>query len=278
MRFPKYWATGTFEKYSCWGFSDRSLDEAREVGCDRARAVAQHLTRGAGKADQYGYSDRPLREEVVREITGRGESKALISRNRYGAAVLNCASLMFLDIDFEDSTKTKSPGFIASLFGAKKTEPLALVHHPEIKKIENWSWNNPSWGLRVYRTAAGLRLAVTHELFDPEKIHNERICSDLNVDSLYLKLCKAQQSFRARLSPKPWRIGLSGPPASWPFINDSAKNVFLNWEEEYGQRSKEYAVCEFVKSYGNGKIHPEFSQLISLHDELTKANSKLPLA
>ncbi len=144
--------------------------------------------------------------------------------------------------------------------------------------MERWSWDHPSWGIRVYRTAGGLRLAITHQRYDVERGFDSSAISGLAVDPLYLRLCSAQKSYRARLTPKPWRLGVSVPQCSWPFETSKQKDRFDVWEKEYVALSEKFAVCELVKTLGNSSVLPEFSPLIALHDRLTKAESGLPLA
>src|SRR5258708_17287312 len=59
--------------------------------------------------------------------------------------------------------------------------------------------------VRVYKTAAGYRAMVVNAGFDPGSTRSEEVLKEFGADPLYVRLCKMQQSFRARLTPKPWR-------------------------------------------------------------------------
>ncbi len=99
MFFPKYWAKGSKNGVICWGFSERSLDEAKAVAQARAEKVAAVKISERVRSSQYGYTDRPLREEVLEQVKFQGQLTGVVSRNRYGALVLNTNGLMFLDLD-----------------------------------------------------------------------------------------------------------------------------------------------------------------------------------
>jgi hypothetical protein len=50
--------------------------------------------------ERYAFADRPIREEILRELRDPwGASEAIVTRNGYGAEVLNTARLLFADID-----------------------------------------------------------------------------------------------------------------------------------------------------------------------------------
>ncbi len=39
-----------------------------------------------------------------------------------------------------------------------------------------------------------------------------------------------------------------------------------------------WATCSLMESVGSGRIHPEADSIIRLHDQMTRAESDLPLA
>ena len=77
---------------------------------------------------------------------------------------------------------------------------------------------HPGMGLRLYRTANGYRCLVTHRTYDPASQECRELLEALGSDPLYIRLCRGQHCFRARLTPKPWRCGAgswgSGTPTS----------------------------------------------------------------
>jgi hypothetical protein len=99
MNFPKFWAKGTHNGFSCWRWSDSSLAEAASLAQEAARRLADRFKAGEKLRPGYGYPDRPLREQVLREIKAPGgEPAAVITRISYGALVLNSARVMFIDV------------------------------------------------------------------------------------------------------------------------------------------------------------------------------------
>jgi hypothetical protein len=191
--------------------------------------------------------------------------------------VLNTARAMFVDIDLPEPKK-KFGGLFSRLFGKPE---IAAPNNPEsqsIARIENWTRNNSAWGWRVYKTRSGLRLLATQSLVDANTDIAESVFDALGADPLYQKLCKAQQCFRARLTPKPWRCGLRDKPARWPWVDTKHEQRFQKWEAKYQSCSANWATCDFLKHIGNPTIHPDVRTILDLHDEPTQAESKLPLA
>jgi len=195
--------------------------------------------------DRYSYGSRPLREEIVQTV-----GDAVVSRNLYGALVLNSPRAMFIDID-DDS-------------------PRAL------DRVRRWASKHPDLGTRWYRTAAGLRGLVASRTFEPTSDEALALLGEVGSDPLYVKLCKAQASFRARLTPKPWRCALRPPPSRWPFEDAGDEARFRAWQQSYEQASGRYAVCKPVETLGPATVHDEVWPILALHDQ--QACGDLPLA
>lgn len=149
------------------------------------------------------------------------------------------------------------------------------------ERIEKFFARSPDWGARLYRTPAGLRLLVTHTVFTASDPTVNQCFEQLEADPVYAKLCLSQQCFRARVSPKPWRIGIKGAmrprPGVWPVAPERMPRRTA-WIEHYEKTAAAYASCHFVKSCGNAVIHPEASRIVTLHDELCRSDTTLPLA
>ena len=108
-------------------------------------------------------------------------------------------------------------GLIAALIA---TYPIAaFVHRLRIhqaggleqmarRRIAEFLKAHPEWHLRLYRTPAGLRVLAVHELFEPTSTAVQEFFQTLGVDPIFARMCLRQQCFRARVSPKPWRIGI----------------------------------------------------------------------
>ena len=285
MNFPRFWikgeaATGgrTFES---WGWSDASAEEAKRRGEESARRAAERFVATGRTEHRRYYLDRPFREEVLETIGDKeGSPSAVITRNSYGCNVLNAAGLMFVDVDLEAENDDVSErgGWLSPWFGrGRSTAPPKNVEII-IARAREWAERHAGWGWRVYRTKAGLRFAATHQLFEPQAVEVNALFDVLTADPLYRKLCQNQRCFRARLTPKPWRCGMSGLTVPWPWNDARAEKRFAAWEKKYLKASADFATCTLVTTLGDPQLHPEVEPIIRLHDDRTRVNSGLPLA
>ena len=239
MHLPTYWAKGRHNNAVCWRWSDLSQADAQAsadahaIELDALLAAGQHL-------DRYNYgAERPLREELIERQPG-----IAITRNAYGALVLNADRAMFVDLDFADD-ESREPALLAKLRAWTTTHQLAV---------------------RAYRTAAGLRALVTNQTFDPVAPATEALLTEVGCDPLYVKLCRIQSSFRARLTPKPWRVGKRPPKIPWPFENGDAEQRLRDWVADYTAASEHFGACRFVEAIGTGVVDPELAPVLALHD------------
>jgi hypothetical protein len=139
----------------------------------------------------------------------------------------------------------------------------------------------PDWLLHVYRTPAGLRLLATHRLFDPLEPEVAECFRELGTDPVYAAMCLNQHCFRARVSAKPWRIGIEGRllprPGVWP-VSPERLPQRRAWLERYDRAAAAFAACRFIETIGSGVSTPAAQAVQQLHDELCKARSGLPIA
>lgn len=135
----------------------------------------------------------------------------------------------------------------------------------------------PDLGVRVYRTAAGLRVLVTGAGLAPASDGAREILAALGTDPLYVELCGTHDSYRARLTPKPFRVGEKALDVRWPCEDDAAERRWLRWVDGYEAASAESSVCRLVSASGPAP-GPDEQRLVELHDERTGVGSRLPLA
>ncbi|HYK89434.1 MAG TPA: hypothetical protein VE398_11730 [Acidobacteriota bacterium] len=314
MKIPKFWANetqsvqgqgGKAYRLSCWQWSDNSAEEAKRLARERAQELVRKVQNGWA-LDRYSYGERPVREEI-KEVISAGDRKevGVITRNRYGALVLNSAYAMFIDIDFDEGARTENPqnapqmpelagladGLISgikSLFGTKQqmpgvgTSPAAAPQPSpadrQLRRIEETAARYPDLDLRVYRTFAGLRCLITNQIFDPASADTAELMRSLGSDPLYMRLCRQQECFRARLTAKPWRCGADRPPFQYPWPAGRQEAIYRQWEQRYSAISQRFTACSFVKLIGRGKIHPDLEPVLAFHDRVACSHPGVQLA
>ncbi|WP_337871281.1 hypothetical protein [Meiothermus sp.] len=296
MNIPKYWAKAeqtiaigrqTFH-FVAWKGSDESLQDAqRQAQVALADRIARK-ERGE-KLGQYPKDGAPLREEVLEQIFNpSGERIAVITRNAAGCLVLNTARVMFVDLDFANQYPTlraAAKSFWEAVGGMFRRPTKAVkTQTPQdqlLEQVRNWHSQHPDWAMRVYRTRAGLRLLVAHDVFDPTSALVQQAMRELGADMRYMRLCQAQSCFRARLTPKPWRLKggrMERPPVRFPWASAQEEALQRQWERTYQGRIGNFAVCTLLANLGHSPVHPDAEQILLLHDQYTLSQSDKPLA
>lgn len=112
MQIPKYWsdATITFphrdktgrqrqRKVKRYGWSNESLDDAKQMAKERADEARAQLAQGKNinwteRQDSYAIDGFPIREEIIAD-----HDHSIITRNRYGTECLNTEDVLIIDVD-----------------------------------------------------------------------------------------------------------------------------------------------------------------------------------
>lgn len=295
MRLPRYWAKGSsgsatpvshpetgepLAPLSCWGWSEVSLAEAEERGRQRAVAVEELLRQGK-RPDSYHYGDRPMREEIIDEWrSGTDAPYAAVTLNSYGCQVLNTAAIMFVDVDLpEDSAVESLSRGLKRLFGrgggptAREARETAAL-----ERVRAMVRGDIRCGVRAYRTRGGLRYLMTSGRWDPKSAGARAVMDSLGADPLYVRMCRTQECFRARLTPKPWRCGVSSLGPRYPWRDKAAEAEVRAWTQAYAKKVAGFATCALIAHLGASAVDPEAARVVELHDAVTKAGSGLPLA
>lgn len=265
----------------------------------------------------YGGGDGlPIREEVIARV-----GQDVVTRNAYGARCLNQPDVLFADLDHGDhlplllgSLTGLLPlaALVWGVIGAFSTDgacwkvlvvvgAFGLAIHKLLwfERLRHSAWNTARLqrqlhrltmatigGLgavrfALYETPAGLRLLALHRTFDPVAPATQALLAELQSDPVYAQMCRLQACFRARLSAKPWRIGIRKhqPPRSglWP-VQPSRRAERAAWVAHYEQVAVGFAACRFLGEFGDAPVHPRAAAVQRLHDELSRARSGLPIA
>ncbi len=294
MNIPRYWAKAeqtvnigrkTYH-FVAWQGSDVGEQEAQVAA---QAALKQRIARKmqGEKLGNYPKNGQPLREEIVEEIFDpQGERIAVITRNAAGCLVLNTARVMFVDLDFANQHLPWSWPSVQSVFktivnwfGPKQPKPLPpQTEEGLLEKVKQWHSQHPDWTVRVYRTRAGMRLLVAHDLFDPASETVRKYMDELGADMRYIRLCQSQACFRARLTPKPWRLKggkMQRPGVRYPWTNRQEEKIIRDWERTYNSRIGRFSVCKVLANLGSGPVHLEAEQILLLHDQYTLTDQPL---
>lgn len=297
-----------------FGWSDQSLEAAQIHAEQRVTAAIEqiktdkNIRRIDHKVAYNGAEGLPIREEIIAQ-----HDDVIITRNTYGALCLNTPDVLFADIDFiyHPSSKLYMTVFflllaIANLcavylgswliFGLGLVISLLLTSWvskcifklkskltgtPEqraLEKIKIFSQQHPTWHLRVYRTPKGYRVLVMHQTFEPRGEDVQTLFNAMYADPHYDLMCRNQNCFRARISPKPWRIGVERlRQGVWP-VKDERLAQRESWVHHYEQHARNYASCRFIQQFGSQMIHEKAKRVQSLHDQYCKSNTQLDLA
>ncbi len=288
MLIPKFWENANYQgrdhdgkdvAFSVWGWSCQSAADAKTMAVQRAKQAFDWWVNGGQRRSEYDYLDQPLREEIVEAIESDSEQVAVITRNRYGALVLNSASVCFVDVDFPI---VRSAGFLDALkmmFSKRlrdlRREELRMV---TLEKLKNWAASNSKRAFRLYRTAAGFRLLFTDTIYEPTSDQVRQLLEELGSDMLYRRLTEKQACFRARLTAKPWRIGCKKPPNRYPWRDADSEIKYRRWQRDYEIKCGTYGVCELVEVFGKGSDDEKIKLIVALHDKHTLKKTAVPLA
>ncbi|WP_396270377.1 hypothetical protein [Ideonella sp.] len=300
-----------------FGWSEFSMQDAELMAHQRAEAALQQalsghpLSRREPKRAYNGAEGVPIREEVLKRC-----GPEVISRNSYGAHCLNSPRVLFADVDFDLSMPRSwllgvwGLAFALCLVGGNLTQRWALciaalvfgglmlvwltqkAHAAYARRegaaeaargrLNTFLRGHPEWRVRTYKTPAGLRYLVVHACFSPLSDKVAKFFQAVGADPLYVRMCQRQRCFRARLTGKPWRMGiehrLRPRPGIWPVASERLA-LRQRWVDVYERTAERFSACHFVEEQGEGRTTSELEEVVRLHDEACRAlRFDLPLA
>ena len=304
----------TVRRYG-WSMSSQAdaqlMAEARADEALQRIVAGERLERREQKAAYNGAAGNPIREEV---LARHGEE--VITRNAYGAHCLNSPNTLFADVDFHPDRGVK-PALLAfailaavsvtagialgswgATLGLLLISLIAAVPSASLfarlvvvagggsdriarKRIASFVSANPAWNVRLYRTPAGYRVLATHQPFEAKAEEVQRFFALVCADPVYIRMCTNQNCFRARLTAKPWRIGISAHmrprPGIWPVRPESVA-VRNQWIAGYEAKAAAFAACRYIESMGSGVVHETIKAVVDLHDRESRALSDAQIA
>jgi hypothetical protein len=269
MKYYKYWATtpvmimrkGKEFSVSVKGFSNESQIAAVNNAESNKTDVSSKIV-----ANTYETSRDILVEEVVQEIESSPRS-TVITRNRYGSLVLNSTDIIFTDHDMD----AMQGSFLMSFFRRRPKNKQALLDSIRTSLLRR------GLSARVYETRNGYRCIITNKSEPGGTRESIALLERLHCDNQYIHMTKVQECYRARLTPKPYRMKLSKPPIRFPYATEKAIELFDEWLLTYQRELVKYATCKFVEEIGT-TMDSRVLGVIKIHDELTKSSTNLTLA
>ncbi len=249
MKIYKYWTVekqkilidGAEQEVTCYGGSNISVDDARGKAKEKAQKIQRKI---AGERHLFEDYEVEICEEILQTI----DDHSIVTRNRYGARVLNVESLMILDID-----KPKPSG---GLFKKKDTRPPKEQIFEMVKALATTKYKD--LGFRIYETYQGARVIVLGKEFNPRDGGTKKMMDEFNL------LCIRQGCYRARLTPKPSRMKFRGYKVKYP--REGEDSEFQNWVSEYENMSRSFSVCKLIDQVGASY---SMNDVVMLHDDVT---------
>jgi hypothetical protein len=269
MKIYRYWVTekqnvvmdGMEQTITCYGGSNLSTEEARFRAREKAEKIKRKIKGEKHLFDEY---EVEIREEILKLI----DDRTAITRNRYGAQVLNTENLMILDID-----KPKAAvGGLLGLFKKKDTRSPKEQIFDTVRQLAATP-NYKEYGFRIYETYQGARVIVLGRDFSARGRETLDIMSDFNCDPLYMAICQKQGCFRARLTPKPYRMNMRRYKV--PFPREGEDTEFREWLEDYERESRSFNVCRLIEQVG---AKHSLNDAVQIHDDITGVAFRQPLA
>lgn len=236
--------------------SDISKSDAENTAIEIAKSIQQRIDHGSSKQEY---------EAVIKEfVHEKLDENNIITINRYGAKVWNTTEYTILDLD-------DYPFEFWDIFGGTKGyDKKSLILQRLKKKLAK----SRSLGddLRIYETSKGLRV-ICKQYLSPQDPKFRSLMSKFTVDPIYAYLCIKQDCYRARLTPKPYRIHQEPIRIKTPL--DCETETYTKWEAEYIRKSRSFRSAKLLETLGS-----DFSsdKAILYHDRLCSCSNSDPLA
>ncbi len=264
MKYFKFWTKtqrtidvdGTAQKIQIITGSNISKADACRQAVENAKAIEQRILSRACR-EEYQV---PIKEHVAEEF----DRNNIVTVCRYGAKILNTTDYTILDLDtyafdFWDLFKA-----IRKLPKKERIVAKFLQRRKKYPEIGN--------DFRIYETAKGIRI-IGKKYIAPDTRNYQTLMRKFAVDDIYVLMSKRQDCYRARLTPKPYRMKINTIKIRTPL--DCETQDYRNWSEQYENASQNYCVVKHITSIGK-----DFSSdpIIAFHDTICGAHRERKLA
>jgi hypothetical protein len=258
MKYFKFWIKESFKINVDGEMKEINLI----VGSNESKADASELAKMRAKNIETKIAGKSAHEEyevsIKEHVADIMDEKNIVTVNRYGAEVLNTSQYTILDLD---EFPVDFLDFFKPIRKLPKKERIVAKFHQRIAK-------HPELGtdFRIYETAKGIRI-IGKNYVDPVGKRFFSIMKPFCVDWIYQIMSIKQACYRARLTPKPFRIHMKPIRIKSPL--DCETEAYLQWVKEYNYKSTSFSVVKLLETIGS-----DFSRdpVIKRHDEKCRMN------
>ncbi|MCL1909938.1 MAG: hypothetical protein FWG05_03275 [Kiritimatiellaeota bacterium] len=237
--------------------SNVSKEDASRNADETARLIEERIRDPTRTWDSY---EACIKEHVAHEI----DENNIVTINRYGARVLNTTQYTILDIDTREYTR------FSRIFLFRKNRTKETIVAKFKQRFAKYSELGDAF--RIYETHSGIRI-IGKRYFNPRSERFPAAMDSFDVDSLYAVLCRKQNCYRARLTPKPYRMKIKTMRIENP--TDCETEEYAAWRGMYEEASRRYGVVRLWESIGRDfRDDP----VIALHDQTAIPRAGCPLA
>jgi len=264
MKYFKFWVSenyrikinGVTEDINILAGSNQSKEAARTEAYKRSKQIETRIESG-DSVDNY---EVPIREYVSDVVDGSN----IVTVCRYGAKILNSTQYTILDLD------EYPVDFMDYFRPVRKLPKKKRIIAKFLERLKSF----PELGsdFRIYETSKGVRV-IGKKYIDPQEKGYKKLMRKFSVDWLYIVLSMKQDCYRARITPKPYRMKIKTIKIKTPLDCEAQK--YVSWAQSYQAESKKYSVVKFIESVG-----ADFSMepVIKLHDQYCHVSQNKKLA
>lgn len=264
MKYFKYWAHETFkisiggqlENIKLLAGSNISRQAAIEDAEQQAKKIEQRIAERRPK-DDYEVAIKEYVDDIIDESN-------IITICRYGAKILNTNQYTILDLD---DYPVEFFDLFKSLGKLTKKERIVFKFNEKIKR-------HPELGkdFRIYETTKGVRV-IGKKYIEPGDNRYTSLMRKLFVDWIYIQMTRKQNCYRARVTPKPYRMRMQTIRIKSPL--DCEQEAYIEWSKTYQSNAENYSVVRLLETTGQDFSH---EPVIRLHDQLCNARRNRQLA
>ncbi|CAM3635344.1 hypothetical protein GCM10016272_24880 [Psychrobacter glaciei] len=185
----------------------------------------------------------------------------------------------------------------------KYTDDIASLLPYMMDVIKKRVVNHPTERFRLYQTPAGFRIIATHDTISPSDELVAEWFEYFHADANYVRLCQAQQCFRARLTAKPWRMGevennklaKDIPAKNFWFGSDNTDvensieqrqdelKARKQWIVYYDRFAQGYRACRYIESFAGKEASHQLESVaikafVEWHDRACRVDKDIEVA